>query len=575
MSLMVAGPAGGGVSDCPEIMPVEQVQDGMTGLGYTVVRGTEPVSFPVEVLGVQPGGIGPGRDLIVIKAKGPDIRQAGGIWAGMSGSPVYVDGDLIGAVAYGFSYGPSKIGGVTPAEDMANVLNYGGDDAAAASVTLSSSMRRRIAQESGRSGSDVESSFNQLTLPVSVSGLNRRGAARLQRVLNHGDWPMKVMPGASAEATSQGSVATLEPGSNFAAALSYGDVTLAGIGTTTMVCNGYALAFGHPFFFDGATEMGASSAKAITIVKDPLFGPYKLANVTDVFGTVDQDRWAAIRADLTDMPELIPITSSVTALNTSLSRDGQTDAATSEPLPYVAYLHLFSNIDSVFDEIGQGSSNVEWTITGVDSSGEPWSLTRSNAYASDWDISLESGSELYAYLYFLYYNDFEEVQFTGIDATATVDDEVRQYQLVKTLLSKNGGPFKERRSVRVRPGAVLDLRIKLLPYDSDVKKIIEMSLKVPRDARRSGYIQISGGSGEDFYYCLYEGECGDAGKVDNLDDLISMLEASPKNNELRARMRLGRKNVDSASKVLDQVVSGYDYIRVRLGGDGDYVEPRR
>ncbi len=386
---------------------------------------------------------------------------------------------------------------------------------------------------------------------------------------------MKVMPGASAEATSQGSVATLEPGSNFAAALSYGDVTLAGIGTTTMVCNGYALAFGHPFFFDGATEMGASSAKAITIVKDPLFGPYKLANVTDVFGTVDQDRWAAIRADLTDMPELIPITSSVTALNTSLSRDGQTDAATSEPLPYVAYLHLFSNIDSVFDEIGQGSSNVEWTITGVDSSGEPWSLTRSNAYASDWDISLESGSELYAYLYFLYYNDFEEVQFTGIDATATVDDEVRQYQLVKTLLSKNGGPFKERRSVRVRPGAVLDLRIKLLPYDSDVKKIIEMSLKVPRDARRSGYIQISGGSGEDFYYCLYEGECGDAGKVDNLDDLISMLEASPKNNELRARMRLGRKNVDSASKVLDQVVSGYDYIRVRLGGDGDYVEPRR
>jgi SpoIVB peptidase S55 len=567
MSLAVAGPAGGGVSDCPEIMPVDQVQDGMIGVGYTVVRGTEPVAFEVEVLGVQPGGIGPGRDLIVIKAKGPDIRRAGGIWAGMSGSPVYVDGDLIGAVAYGYSYGPSKIGGVTPAEDMADVLDYGGEDAAVGRVSLSESMRHRIARESNRSTSEVASSFDQLTVPVSVSGLNRRGAARLQRVLNRGDWPMKVVPGATAAPTPQGSVATLEPGSNFAAALSYGDVTLAGIGTTTMVCNGHALAFGHPFFFDGETEMGASSATAITIVQDPQFGPYKLANVTDVLGTVDQDRWAAIRADLTDMPELIPITSSVNALNTSLSRDGQTDVATSEPLSYIAYLHLFSNIDSVFDEIGQGSSNVAWTITGVDSNGEPWALTRSNAFASHGDISLESGSELYAYLYFLFYNDFEEIEFTGVDVTATVDDEVRQYQIAKTLTSKNGGPFKDRQGVRVRPGAVLDLRIKLLPYDSPVKKVVEMSLKVPKDARRSGYIQVSGGSDEDFYYCLYEDECGDSGQVNNLDDLISMLEDSPKNNELRARMRLGRKNVDSASKVLDQVVGGYDFIRVRLAGD--------
>ena len=567
MSVTVAGPASSVVSDCPEIMPADQVQDGMTGVGYTVARGTEPVSFEVEILGVQPGGIGPGRDLIVIKAKGPDIRRAGGIWAGMSGSPVYVDGDLIGAVAYGFSWGPSKIGGVTPAEDMADVLDYGDGTAAAGRVTLSQSMRGRIARESDRSASEVESSFDQLTLPVSVSGLNRRGAARLQRVLNRGQWPMKVFPGASAEPAPEGSAATLEPGSNFAAALSYGDVTFAGIGTTTMVCKGYALAFGHPFFFDGDTHMGASSARAITIVQDPLFGPYKLANVTDLLGTVDQDRWAAIRADLRDLPELIPITSSVTALNTSRSRDGQTDAVTSEPLSYLAYLHLFSNIDSVFDEIGEGSSQVSWTVTGVDSSGDPWSLTRSNAFASNWDISLESGSELFAYLYFLFYNDFEEIEFTGVDVMATVNDEVRQYEIIKTLVAKNGGPFKDRREVRVRPGAVLDLRIKLLPYDSAVKKIVNMSLKVPKSARRSGYIQISGGFGEDFFYCLYEDECGDSGKVDSFDELLSMLENSPKNNELRARMRLGRKNVDSASKVLDQVVGGYDFIRVRLGGD--------
>ena len=565
---LTAAPAGGQTSDCPAIMPVDQVRDGMMGVGYTVARGTEPIAFEVEVLGVQPGGLGPGRDLIVIKAMGPEIRQAGGIWAGMSGSPVYVDNKLIGAVAYSFSWGPSKIGGVTPAEDMVDVLNYGEGGAQATRARLSTSMRRRIARESNQSTSEVASSFDQLKLPVSVSGLNRRATARLQKVLNRGDWPMIAYPGASVEPSVGGSAVTLEPGSNFAASLSYGDITFAGVGTTTMVCNGHALAFGHPFFFEGATEMGANAAKAITIVDDPLFGPFKLANIQEIVGTVDQDRWAAIRADLGDMPSVIPVTSSVTALSTGQSRDGETKVVISEPLPYLAFLHVLSNIDSAFDEIGEGSSELEWTVTGTDSDGDPWTLTRSNEYASDGDISIESAYELYFQLYVLFYNDFEEVEFTGVDVSATVDDEVRQYEIVKTLVSKNGGDFEDVRRLRVRPGTRLDLKIKLQPYDREAKKIVEMSLKVPRDARRSGYIEISGGSGGDSFYCFFEGGCG-GDQADGLEDIIRALENSPKNNELRARMRLGRRNVDSESAVLDHVVGGRDLIRLRMRGDRD------
>ena len=564
--LLAAAPAAGGTGDCPPIKPVDELQEGMVGVGYTVVRGTTPVPFDVEILGVQPDGIGPGRDLIVIKATGPDIDAAGGIWAGMSGSPVYVEDELIGAVAYGFTWGPSKIGGVTPAEDMVDVLEYGGGSNPAR-LRLSKSMRARIARESNTSSAEVSSSFGQLTLPVGVSGLGGRGTRRVQRVLNRGGWAMKVYRSSSADVTG-GTPTTLEPGSNFAAALSYGDITFAGVGTTTMVCNGRALAFGHPFFFDGATEMGANSADAITIVNDPVGTPYKLANVTDLVGTVDQDRWAAIRADLGDLPELIPVTSLVNALNTGRSREGQTEVVISEPLPYLAYLHLFTNIDSAFDEIGQGSSELEWTIRGIDSEGDSWSLTRSNAYASEYDISIASAAELYSHLYFLYYNNFEEVEFTGVDVSATVDDEVRRFEIVKALVSKNGKRFANVRSVRVRPGAVLDLKIKLLPYDSDVMKTVKMSLKVPRDARRSGYIEITGGSGEEEFYCFYEDGCGGGNNADNLDELIAQLENSPKNNELRARMRLGRRNVDSESRVLNKVVSGYDYIRVRVN-DGD------
>ena len=572
--VLAAGPAAGGTGQCPEIMPTEQLREGMTGVGYTVVQGTTPIAFDVDILGVQPGGIGPGRDLIVIKARGPAIRQAGGIWAGMSGSPVYVDGKLIGAVAYGFTWGPSKIGGVTPAEDMVDVLDYGGSSSAASRVRLSQSMRKRIARASDRSTSEVSSSFGQLKLPVGVSGISHRGVGRVQRVLKRGGWPMKVYPTASAGPTAGGSAVTLEPGSNFAAALSYGDITFAGVGTTTMVCDGHALAFGHPFFFDGATEMGASGAHAITIVNDPVGTPYKLANVTDLLGTVDQDRWAAIRADLGDIPDLIPVTSTINALNTGHTREGQTDVVISEPLPYITYLHLYSNIDSAFDEIGEGSSELSWTVTGTDSDGEPWTFTRSNVFASEYDISIESVYELYNQLYLLYYNNFEEIEFTGVDVTGTVDDEVRQYRIKKTLVSKNGKPFQDVRSIRVRPGATLDLKVKLLPYDSDVKRIIEMSLKVPKDARRNGYIEISGGAGEEEFYCFFEGDCGGSNKADTFDELVEKLADSPTNNELSARMRLGRRIADSDYKVLNEVVGGWDYIRVRLNDESKGTRPR-
>nr|MBA2571157.1 hypothetical protein [Chloroflexota bacterium] len=122
-----AGIAGGAAPGaCAQIKPANEVEEGMMGRGWTVVQGFDPSPFRVEILGKLRDGIAPGRDMIIVEVSdvaGRDfIDRAGGIWRGMSGSPVYIDGELIGAVAYGFSLGPSKIGGVTPAEDMARVL---------------------------------------------------------------------------------------------------------------------------------------------------------------------------------------------------------------------------------------------------------------------------------------------------------------------------------------------------------------------------------------------------------------------------------------------------------------------
>ena len=88
-------------------MPVAEVEKGMVGTGYTVSEGTDPEPFSVEVLGVMEDGIGPGRDLIVVNTSSPAIDAAEGIWYGMSGSPVYIDDEFVGALAYGLSYGAS------------------------------------------------------------------------------------------------------------------------------------------------------------------------------------------------------------------------------------------------------------------------------------------------------------------------------------------------------------------------------------------------------------------------------------------------------------------------------------
>ena len=87
--------------DCPPAMPVGQLHAGMTGTGYTVSQGTEPEPFDVEVLGVLNDALAPGKDMIIVETSGPSLDKAGGVWFGMSGSPVYIDNKLVGAVAFG------------------------------------------------------------------------------------------------------------------------------------------------------------------------------------------------------------------------------------------------------------------------------------------------------------------------------------------------------------------------------------------------------------------------------------------------------------------------------------------
>jgi hypothetical protein len=567
----------GAPPDCPELMPISEVQKGMTGIGWTVAEGRHREEFNVEILGILRDAF-PGRDLIVVDTSGPLIESNGGIWYGMSGSPVYVNGKLIGAISFGLTWGPSTVGALTPAEEMMRVLQQGSSEGSSSMptgsdsyerVTIPSQMRARISQATGTSSG---SSFSQLKVPVSISGAPSRAMARIERVVEREQLPLVPFTGSAASTSSVSSTTTsVHAADNMVAAFSYGDVTFAGVGTTTFVCEGKAMSFGHPFLWEGDTMLGANAADAITIVRDPFFS-YKLANVAEGVGTTDQDRFAGLRTLVGNLPPTIALTSTVTALNNGTTRSGRTDALISEIVPFVEWIHVYGNILFTLDEYTDGNSQLTWKITGTTESGESWELNRSNMYVSDWDIAGQSAEELSGQLYTLHNNDFEEIEFTAVDVSATADDEVRKYKMSNLLVSKDGARYVDVRRLRVRPGKRLYLRAVLTPYDGSANRRVDLTIRVPEDARTDGVVEVGGPSYRDQYICLYRPRrCTDrfGNKIESFADLVAALEGRPTNNELLARLRMGRRLRVKAedSELLDQVVVGLKRLYLNLPGD--------
>jgi hypothetical protein len=561
---------------CAPIVSQDDVSAGMLGTGWTVAQGTEPETFDVEVLGIAPGLVGPGRDIIIARISGP-LVDATGVWAGMSGSPIYIDrtgdpfdGDpiddeLIGALAYGFSFGPSSIVGLTPAEDMERILGYSSGTfrtaAFPARVELPRSIAKMIARETGTALPAMSSDLVRLKLPVSVSGVQPERMRRVKRMLRRENVAAIPYAGSAASLASVGSIDEFRPGDNFAGALSYGDVTFAGIGTTTYVCDGQALAFGHPFLFAGRTTLGASGADAITVVADPTLTPFKLANVEGIAGTIDQDRLAGIRA-VDGLPETIPVSTAVTSLDTLNARTGQTDVVLKRDYPFLAFAHLFSNIDVVFDAIGAGTNDITFEIRGTRADGtSTWSVRRENVHTSDFDISIESSFELLNYLDTIANKPFERVQFTSVVAAATLDETVQEYSLTRVQVCR-GGVCRDRHQISAFPGQTIDLLATLTPNDGSEPELAELSLTIPAGMRFGGEIEVTGGAGD-----CFEGECGPTGEPESFSELLRQLRRAPTNDTLTATLRSFSGRVrDKDSVDFDRVVRGSAFVLVDLGG---------
>src|SRR5690554_5769773 len=231
--LGLTAPAGAAPIWNGQLFPVEEVVPGLRGTGYTVIGGTDIEPFDVLFLGVLPGS-GPAGDLLLVETSGPLIEKTGGIVSGMSGSPVYVDGSLVGAIAYGFSYADHRVGLVTPIGDMLQVLERmePAEVAAAEGPPSSRPIPEQVVLAPDEAaaarlvahlpqGTEV---LVPLATPLMASGFGPRALSLLQRWAGRlPGGPFLTVPTGSLQAASRPEPVTFQPGSAFGVQLLGGD----------------------------------------------------------------------------------------------------------------------------------------------------------------------------------------------------------------------------------------------------------------------------------------------------------------------------------------------------------------
>ncbi len=281
-------------------MPVDQIKRGMSGYGLSVFQGTQIDTFGVEILGVIADGIGPGHDLILARLSGANLEHTG-IIRGMSGSPVYVDGLLVGAIAYGWSYSKDPIGGITPIGPMVDVTQR-------ATASANEGPGRQSIDFSPAewlSGEQIprRATLERLATPVALSGFSGLAGDVLQQALAPLGMDAALGPGSAAVDQP---VPTIEPGAGLGVQLISGDRNATAIGTLTWTDGERFVGFGHPMLHMGATEMPATSVYVHQIIPSQI-SSFKLGGPVQPFGTVRQDRQAGIGGLIGTVPAMVPV----------------------------------------------------------------------------------------------------------------------------------------------------------------------------------------------------------------------------------------------------------------------------
>lgn len=510
----------------PAIITTDQVERGMKGYGLTVFQGTKIEKFSVEVIDVLKDAT-PRGDQILIRMSGGPLEKSG-IVAGMSGSPVYFKERWAGAVAYGWRYAKEPIAGVTPADQMLEVLKPAPQFKPVKMARLNGGWydgltvpALRMARLMGLGRRSVIGDLAPVRAPLVLSGFSSSAVDRIAK------WamPLGLLPVAAGGARAKkgaGPPPEAKPGSALAVELIKGDVSGAVTGTITYRDGNRILGFGHPMFSTGVSRMPMAVGHVHTVLASRQWS-FKLSSPLRPIGQLVADRLAGVAGTIGPVPKMVPCTVSVDGLFQSRYRFEVVDDRR-----WTARLFddvLVQSIDATERTSGEAMVRVRMDVR-LDKHPQPIVL-ENTFYANPIMPAWITASPLHQ----ITRNQFEEARISKIDARVVVREGRQTADVV--------GVATESRFVR--PGESVSLEISLRPFGKPAATK-RTDLRIPKDARPGTMIAIDVCDASTSQ-SLDRSAAPDRYRARSLDQLIRIVREQESNTHLFVRTTLPKTGV--------------------------------
>jgi len=520
-------------------MSVDEIRPGMEGVGRTVFSGETPEEFRVHVLGVLRNIVGPQRNLILARLEGGPLADMG-VMQGMSGSPVYVDGRLVGAVSYSLGAFPkAPIAGITPIAEMIEATAMASGRAASTRVRLELPLTPERLTAALRAAMQRVQPFAAEPSTLEVLGLPRHAGAQLALQLQPIATPfiMNGVAGVPAEmlhdalrsagfspvigapgvAQAPGAAGrTLEPGDAVGVILAGGDFELGASGTVTFVDGAHVYAFGHPFFNLGPTRFPMTRAAVYSLLPS-FMTSQKIAALGAIVGTVEQDRATAIAGTLGEGPALIPITVSLKSARGYDKRFEFRVVNDEFFTPLLTYLAIANALAGSERQIGTATFSVEGTARVAGH--EP--VRFSDLFSGD-NAVVGASSYVASPVTLLMGNDLEPVRIEAIDLEVKAGEQPLIGTIERVWLDE----------VRPRAGRTVPLKVLVREYGGG-ERLYTVALTIPPNAPPNVTVLVADAARMTQWE---QRELQASQRPQSVSQIIRTLNAQRRNNRLYVRL---------------------------------------
>jgi hypothetical protein len=528
--ILLTGPAVARADDTPAIFPLSQVQPGMKCVVYTIFTGDQIEKVDLVVLGVLHNAIGPKQDIILVQLLGEKVEHTG-VVAGMSGSPVYYDGKLVGALSLKLGvFTKEAIGGVTPIENMLDVgkapelpANLSASAAAVSAPTTNtgntfSASRIPLPENFAHQTSAGSGQFLvPIETPLISTGLYPETIAQFSKQLS--GWGMTMMAGGTAAATPED--AQLKPGDMVGVELIRGDLSITPGCTVTTVDHGKILACGHPIFSFGNVSMPLARAHVVTTLASAMAST-KIITTGGTIGTLTQDRVTAIAGHLGEGPPMIPV--DVTLVSGDAQKQFHFEVIESPQLtPVLVAVATYNGIvgNTAYGEGSTLQLDGEIAIQGHTT------VTLRDLFAPT-DMPVPGGffvaTGVQSIFAQIYSNPYEIPHVAGIHLRVTALPERRAATIDDAWVEAN----------EVRPGQTVNVKVQLRSYRGPAF-VREFPITIPIQAAR-GPLQLVISDAETANRTVQSLTASSQGQLPGLEELIKLMNRTHQNDRLYATL---------------------------------------